>query len=264
MDINLNINKQNFISDYLSWLKENSSQLELENNITEITMPYLDRRNDHIQIYIIKSEDDTVTLSDYGYTISELKLSGMNLDTSKRKELIQFNLNRYGVQYSSQDDSLFVKSSIQDIPMNQHKLIQAMLDIDDMFYTASANVNSIFLEEVTNFFDNNNIYYTTQVNFIGKSGYQHNYDFVLQRNSRHNERLVKVLNTPSKDRVQNCIFSWEDTKDKRIDSKKRGSDFIVIMNDQNSKISDATAAFKNYGIIPMAWSNINNNIRLLA
>lgn len=132
MDINLNINKQNFISDYLSWLKENSSQLELENNITEITMPYLDRRNDHIQIYIIKSEDDTVTLSDYGYTISELKLSGMNLDTSKRKELIQFNLNRYGVQYSSQDDSLFVKSSIQDIPMNQHKLIQAMLDIEGM------------------------------------------------------------------------------------------------------------------------------------
>lgn len=260
----MNINSSEYINNYLDWLKKNSNQLKISDNITEITMPFLDRRNDHIQLYIISSENDKVIISDYGYTISELKMSGMNIETPKRKELLNFNLNRYGVKYSEKDDSLFITSNVSNLPSSQHKLIQAMLDIDDMFYTNSVNVKSIFLEEVTDFFDNNDIYYTEQVNFVGKSGYEHNYDFVLQRNKNNNERLVKVLNTPSKLNIERSIFSWNDTKDIRGDKLSRRSDFIVIMNDSTNNIEDASSALKSYDITPIGWSDIKNYVPKLA
>ena len=44
--------KTNFKQIYMDWLNENIEQAKIRNNLYRITFPYLDRNNDHIEIYI--------------------------------------------------------------------------------------------------------------------------------------------------------------------------------------------------------------------
>ena len=42
----------NHIENYLNWLKSNMTQTRIDNNMIEITTPFLDRHNDYTQIYL--------------------------------------------------------------------------------------------------------------------------------------------------------------------------------------------------------------------
>lgn len=48
--------KDNFIDDYLAWLKSNMTEEKLDNGIIEITTPFLDKNNDYTQIYVEKKK----------------------------------------------------------------------------------------------------------------------------------------------------------------------------------------------------------------
>ena len=45
--------------------------------------------------------------------------------------------------------------------------MQAMLNIDDMFMLSQNKVASIFLEDVTEFLDSRDIFYSKDVSFVG-------------------------------------------------------------------------------------------------
>ena len=45
----------------------------------EITLPFLDRDNDYLQVYLLESEPGKYLLTDDGYTISNLELAGCSL-----------------------------------------------------------------------------------------------------------------------------------------------------------------------------------------
>ena len=74
-----------FCNLYLKWLEENIYQFKVNDNIYRITLPFLDRNNDCIEIYIIKKGDDSFFITDDGLTLSDLESSGFNIFTSKRK-----------------------------------------------------------------------------------------------------------------------------------------------------------------------------------
>jgi U3 small nucleolar ribonucleoprotein component len=65
---------KNLVNAYIEWLCKNISIKEI-NGMYEITTPFLDNHNDHIQIYIKKS-DSRLILTDNGQTITNLRLSG--------------------------------------------------------------------------------------------------------------------------------------------------------------------------------------------
>lgn len=44
-----------FCNLYLSWIKQNIDQFKVSDNTFRLTMPFLDRNNDQIEIYITKS-----------------------------------------------------------------------------------------------------------------------------------------------------------------------------------------------------------------
>ncbi len=242
-----------YTSNYINWLKSNIVEEKISRDCVELTMPFLDRHNDHIQLYI-KTIDSKYLITDQGYTITDLALSGVTFETSKRKELFNFNLSRHGVKHSDQDDSLYVISDIKDLAMAQHSLMQAILDIDDMFYLSSSNVKSIFIDEVASFFDAHNIYYSENIQMQGKSGFSFNYEFLLQRNKSNNERLIKIMNTPSKINAQRFIFQWEDTSAERNLNSTKATDFFVVINDDNGSIDSISSAFENYNIVSIPWS----------
>lgn len=103
-----------YIDDYLKWLKDNSFGERISHNTMEITAPYLDRHNDFMQIYIIE-ENDGYTLTDDGFIISDLEQSGLTFNTPKRNQELKLILNRFGVKMSS-TNALTVKCQKQDYP----------------------------------------------------------------------------------------------------------------------------------------------------
>lgn len=74
------------LDQYWKWLKDKTTLRQI-NDWYEITTPHLDRHNDYIQIYARKSNDGFL-LTDDGYILDDLEMSGCPIDTPRRRELL--------------------------------------------------------------------------------------------------------------------------------------------------------------------------------
>ncbi len=238
---------KDLISAYYDWLKAKTSFREI-NQWIEITTPYLDRHNDYIQIYL-REDAGGIILTDDGYTLSDLAQSGCEIDTPKRKALLQSVLNGLGVNLHS--DALEARATEENFSLQKHNLVQAILAVNDLFYVARANVQSFFFEDVALWLDESDIRYTPRVTFAGHSRYTHQFDFVVPKSRNAPERILKVINNPSKDNVQSAAFAWVDTKEAR----PADSLAFAILNDRDRGIGESvTAALHQYNITPVLWS----------
>ena len=254
MDIKLN--PIELKEKYISWLEYEISVNKIGEYL-EVTSPFLDRYNDYLQVYAKIQNDNEIIITDDSYTINNLKMSGIDFNSTKRKQLLTTFINKYRIDLK--DDELLVKTDIDDFPRKLLFLMQAMLNIDDMFMLSQNKVASIFLDDVTNFLDEKEIFYSKDVNFIGKSGFLYSYEYLIQRSKTQPERLCKVINNPNKQNFQNTIFMWNDTKETRnYDSK-----LIVFLNDENKIDSNVMDGFKNYNVDTIPWSRKNDYINLL-
>lgn len=238
------------ISSYTEWFKQNISASKLNDGIIEITSPFMDRHNDFLQIYAIV-ENNKIRLTDDGYIINDLTMSGCPVDnTARRKEILQSILNGHGVKRSDRDE-LYVEATFDNFPQRKHMLLQAMMAVNDMFMTSHTNVSTIFFEEVENFFIENGIRYTDSISLTGKSGLTHTYDFVINGFKNTPDRLISTINNPNQDRAKIEIFGWNEIKDTR----RKPTSLYVFLNDKNKEVaSDIIAAFNEYEIISVLWS----------
>lgn len=244
---------QKLIDEYAAWLKSEIS-FEKVGEYYEITTPYLDNANDYLQIYVRQDNDD-VFFSDDSATIQNLKMSGFQFTTA-RKTHLQHICNQYGVKLDG--DELTCKAPLRSFAQKKHKFIQAMLRIDDMFYMSKSKVSSLFLDDIQEFFADKEIFYADNVQFSGISGFTHNYDFLLQRSKTKPERLCQAVNNPNKSSMGNILFAWNDTKPAR----KKDSQLIVLLNDQNSIAKGVEDAFLNYDAKVVRWSERNKESNL--
>jgi len=245
------------LEEYWLWLKDKTVLRELKDSV-EITTPYLDRHNDYIQIYAML-KDGAYVLSDGGYIIGDLEDSGCNLDSPKRKEILQTILNSFGVKQA--EDSLTVIARPESFVLRKHNLIQAMLAVNDMFYLASPTVANIFLEDIAEWFEAHDIRYTPNAEFTGRSGYNQRFDFVIPKSKKEPERILKAINNPSKQSAELAILAWEDTRQVR----PVGSKAMVWLNDvQNNVGPQVIDSLNNYEIFPMLWSKKDDYIEALA
>ena len=132
---------QKLLDQYLAWLKDKTTLRQVKDWI-EITTPYLDRHNDYMQIYV-KRENSGFIITDDGYTIEDLRLSGCELESKKRRDLFNLTLNGFGVKLVG--DELRVHASSDNFALRKHNLVQAMLAVNDLFYMAVPMVASLFL-----------------------------------------------------------------------------------------------------------------------
>lgn len=248
---------QKLIEEYATWLK-NEITFEKIGEYYEITTPYLDNANDYIQIYV-KQDGDDLYFTDDSATIKGLKMSGFQF-TANRKAHLQRILNQYGIKMEG--DELIAKAPVKGFAQKKHMFIQAIMRIDDMFVISKSKVSSFFLDDITDFFDNKDIYYSDNVQFTGTSGFSHNYDFLLQRTKEKPERLCQAVNNPNRSSMGNILFAWNDTKP----SRKPDSQLIVILNDQKSIAKGIEDAFANYDVKVIKWSEKDkkNNLALLS
>jgi hypothetical protein len=238
---------QNLVNAYMKWLKDGITIKDI-NGICEITTPFLDRHNDHLQIYIKKSNDRFI-LTDDGYTIADLQLSGCEFTSEKRRRALHSILNGFGVSIGG--DELFVEARDNDLPQKKHNLIQAMLSINDLFVMATPIVAGLFREDVERYLRFNEIRFTPSVSFTGKSKLVHLFDFVIPASKTKPERIMKAINRPSKQNIMSLIFSWTDTRE------TRASDSVAcgVLNDSEQPVKQSLiSALEQYDIKTLTWS----------
>jgi len=115
------------IDSYIYWLKEKFTFKKIGDGFG-VTTPFLNRFNDHIQIYVKSESEQNILICDDGETFKNLELSGVDLNSEKRKRELTIILNGFGVKLESGE--LKVKASIINFPLRKHSLIQAILAID--------------------------------------------------------------------------------------------------------------------------------------
>lgn len=238
---------QSLLDQYAQWLRDKTTLRQVKDWL-EITTPYLDRHNDYLQIYA-QRRDGEYLLTDDGYVLEDLELSGCKLDTPKRQALLTTTLNGFGVRDNK--GRLEVLASPDNFASRKHNLIQAMLAVNDLFCLASPTVASLFYEDVEAWLDENDIRYTSKVKFTGASGYDHLFDFVIPKSRRQPERVIETINRPNRNSVEAATFAWMDTRDVR----PKESRFYAFLNDTTHSVpQDALSALANYNLRPVRWS----------
>lgn len=248
---------QKLLDDYMKWLKTEIT-FDKIGEYYEITTPYLNNANDYLQIYV-KQENEEIFFTDDGEIIHNMKMNGIQLNQN-RKNHLQKILNQFGVKLEG--DELVAKAQLNNFAQKKHFFIQAMLRVDDMFSMVKTRETSFFIDDVQSFFEKKDIYYSENVQFMGVSGFSHNYDFLLQRSKTKPERLCRAINTPNKSSMENILFAWNDTKPAR----NNNSQLIVIMNDNKKVANGIVEAFQNYDVNVIFWSEREKekNISLLS
>lgn len=237
------------LEKHLEWLRDKTSLRQASQEWVEITTPYLDRHNDCLQIYV-KRQDNGFLLSDDRYVIEDLEAAGCKLDSKKRQDLLNMTLRGFGVQLV--DSALQVRATPENFPIRKHNLIQVMLAVNDLFYLAVPMVSSLFYEDLVAWLDLNEVRYTPNVKFTGKSGFDHQFRFVIPKSKLRPERIIDMLPKPSRDRVEALAFKWIDTRETRpVDATA-----YAFLNDQDQEIPPSIVdALKNYDISPVLWRN---------
>jgi hypothetical protein len=249
---------ERLLDAYRAWLKDKTTLREVNGSWVEITTPYVDRHNDAMQIYARQSNGGYL-LSDDRYTIHDLEASGCNLNTVKRRDLLNITLKGFSVRLN--DGALEIQATPENFPLRKHNLLQAMLAVNDLFYLSQPMVESLFLEDVIAWLDSNDVRYTPKVKFTGISGYDHMFDFVIPKSRRQPERIVEAINRPSRETAQAFIYKWTDTRGVRsLESKA-----YAVLNDTAQPVPlGVIDAFRNYAISPVPWSQKTESVSELA
>jgi hypothetical protein len=238
---------KNLVKEYADWLRRGLTIAE-EAGIYEITTPFLDRHNDHLTIYM-RPENDHFILSDGNYVLSDLEMSGVDINTPKRRQVLDTILRGFGVQ--REGDELRVEARQDDLPRRKHALLQAMLAVNDMFVMGQEHVLSLFLEDVDSFLRLHSVRYVGQIKLTGRSGFDHHFDFAIPASEKSPERLLRALNSPSRDNIEVLCFAWGDTREVRASNTQA----LAVLNDTERSIgAEAVQALAAYQIKPVPWS----------
>lgn len=248
---------EQLIDAYVAWLRSGLSAERLD-NACELTTPFLDRHNDHLQLYAVK-DHDKIVLSDDGYILSDLRTSGLDMNTEKRRAVLDAVLNGFGVRVDG--NRLLVEASAKTLGQRMHSLVQAMLAVNDMFVMAQPRVATFFWEDVRAFFDEHDVRYNSRVKLAGRTGFDHAIDFLIPKSRSRPERIVQAINAPSKNTIATYLFALEDTRGARGD----GSEAYAFLNNQGRQVGgEVMEALEAYSVKPALWSQRNEFVMALA
>ena len=121
---------QSLLDGYSKWLGDRT-KLRSVGDCVEVTTPYLDRHNDSLQIYV-KAISGGFVLSDDGYILDDLAMSGVEIAGARCEDLLEITLRKFGVIQNSR--SLEVHANTSNFALQIHNLLQAMVAVNDLFH----------------------------------------------------------------------------------------------------------------------------------
>lgn len=235
------------VEEYVSWLRR-GLEVEVVNGVCELTTPFIDRHNDHLQISAQRIGDQIV-LTDDGYILADLEASGLQLNTPKRREVLQTILNGVGVQ--ERDGRLVSEASERTLGQRTHALVQAMISVNDMFVMAQPRVASFFWEDVRLFLDEHDIRFSPRVKLTGRSGFDHAIDFLVPASRHPPERIIQAINAPARNTIGSYLFTLSDTRGARAEESRA----YAFLNDAEHPVpGDVIEALDAYQVVVATWS----------
>lgn len=248
---------QQLIDAYSNWLRKGLVVDALE-SACELTTPFLDRHNDHIQIYAVR-KGGKIVLSDDGYVLSDLRTSGLDVATPKRKSVLDSLLNGFGVHTDGRQ--LHVEASTHNLGPRVHSLVQAMLAVNDMFVMAQPRVAGFFLEDVRSFLTQHEIRHSPKVKLSGRSGFDHLINFLIPKSPSRPERIVQAISAPNRNNISTFLFALADTREGRGED----SEAYAFLNNRDQDVGgDVMEALEAYEVIPALWSEREEYVAALA
>lgn len=238
---------QRLIDEYLVWLKR-EIKLEEVDGTCLISTPFLDRHNDAIEIYI-ERKNGSLRLTDDGSTIRDLRSTGLEFTTPKRKSHLLSVLSGFGIKQHG--DELFIDTSPDDFPQKKHNLVQAILAVNDMFVMAEEHVLSLFKEDVAIFLESHHVPAFSDFKLTGKSGFDHKFDFGLPKTTQRPQRVLQAINFLTKDNATSLAFALADIRAIRPDPLGA----FALINDFTRPPNDEhLAALRAYEVEPLLWT----------
>ena len=239
---------RSLLENYLSWLRERT-QISKVGDYVQIATPFLNQHNDHILLYI-KKTDRGFEISDDGQTISELMMTGFKFTTEKRKKLLNMTLYSHGIELRG--EVLVARASSEaDFAQKKHDLLQAIMAINDLYLLAQPFVLSTFLEDVQKYLNEHEIRFVASIKVTGASGLDHYFDFVIPASRNRPERMIMAMSSPSRDRISTLLFMWQDT----IKARSPGAAAYAFLNDLDKSVNTYLLdALSNYKINPVLWT----------
>ncbi len=238
---------QQLAQEYGNWLRQ-QVKISAVGDVCVITSPFVDRHHDFLQIYVQRTESG-LRLSDDGYVIRDLRISGLEIDTERRIEILKQLVRSFGIKLEG--DELIAEASERDFAQKKHDLLQTMLAVGELIHLAQPTVVAVFKEDVEKYLGQRRIRFVADVKLTGQSGLNNSFDFVIAASEKKPERYVKAISMPSREHMVELMFSWHDIRPERAANAKA----YAMINDQERKPSiDHVRALENYGIEPILWT----------
>lgn len=257
------------IGRYSDWLRAEMSPRELESGWIELTTPFLDRNNDAIQIFL-RMVDDTIVLTDDTLTIQELRTSGCDLASPAVQSLLASIVNGFDVQLRG--DALFVQATQENYAIKQNDLLQAILAVNDLYYTAVTTRAMVarltvqatdrsrdvaqtpeqrFHFEVGTWLSNIRANPQPEPVLLGQSGKLRRFDFVLPR-SRMPTRVIELMRKLSPTSLGKLAVNMSDVR--RATPEQIWA--YAFLDDANREPpEDLVATLSSIEVRPVLWSH---------
>lgn len=259
------LSAQELKKEYLNWYKQNLQFKSLDENLVRIDSPFTDNTQDGIIIYAEKNPNDSyITLTDDGYTMFNLKISGVDLKRSKNRMFIfKKNLDSYGISYNEQTEELYVKAPIEKFSESKHRLLQSLLFVNDMYILSKNNVKNIFTEDVGAVLDKHNIIYTQDINISGKSGMVHKFDFLIPSKKNKKEKFIKTVSSPNHAMITKSYVT--DVNQAKQVRREKPNEFFFIMDDRKKAVNNEVKnLLHESGIKAINFTELESKIELVS
>lgn len=251
------------VENYFRFLKQRTVVQEAASGEwVEISTPFIDAFNDTIDIYA-KKNDGKIILSDDGKTLKNLELSGVEISRShQRKEMLERVLLTYGVKLDN--DEFVIEATETTFPQRKLNLISAISEANDLYVLAKHTVASLFIEDVRQFLDEQQLVYTPYFISKGSTGLEFTFDFQIA--SRQSELLIKAFNSVNKLNLPYFLFTWDDVRQVRErQTSKKVTGLAVINNSDREVGGEYLEALQSRGARYILWTERNKpeNVALL-
>ena len=120
---------QEIINNYLDWFKSSTIITPIESadkETVKVSTMFLDSHNDGIEFYIYRLTDDLVVLTDDGWYLQDLESCGLDLNSSRITEQINWYRNSLNFDIVEGEITSVVRLD-ENIPLKIHAYIQALI-----------------------------------------------------------------------------------------------------------------------------------------
>ena len=270
------------VDQYFRWFQDEISVQPIAEGC-ELTTPFLDRHRDQLQIYVAK-QNGHVIFSDDGYTASELRSSGVEIESGAGKQMVERLIKSFGVHLRNRE--LVIEAQIDAAGERMHSLVQAMLLLNDVSRLPglrdvlpeedskasqvisdgtpallSSRTPAVFRAGVEHFLEEKHIEYRSYPSLEGRSHLIYGVDFMIPESGQAPLRYIKLVPKPSRRVVKPIVGMVLDTREVRAANSK----FYVFLNDIGREVDDdILEPLKIYDVQSVRWTEREEYVRQLA